>query len=74
MHHFAQEKITFLDIAEALVGKSCGADTVRTILTIWKGLRTLAELFADANDDGLLVANSCIYKPNQEMQCEGGAM
>ena len=56
------------------MGRSCGADTVRTILKIWRGLRTLAQLFAEANDDGLLIADSCIYKPNQKMQCEGGAM
>lgn len=29
------EKTTILDIGEALVGRSCGAHTVRTILTIW---------------------------------------
>ena len=56
------------------VGKSTGVTTVRIIITIWKGLRTLAELFAEANDDGILIADSCIFKPNQDKQCEGGAL
>ena len=47
---------------------------VRIILSIWEGLRTLAELFAEANDDGILIAGSCIFKPNQDRLCEGGAV
>jgi hypothetical protein len=70
----AGKKTTFLDVAEALVGPSCGADTVRTILNLWRGMRTLAKFFDDANDDGILLADSCIYKPGQERQCEGGAV
>lgn len=37
-------------------------------------MRTLAELFGGANDDGILLAGSCIFKPNQKYICEGGAM
>lgn len=69
----AGKTTTFLDIAEALVGRQSGAHTVRTILSIWRGMRTLAELFAEANDDGILMADSCIFRPNQEKECSGGA-
>lgn len=53
----AGKKTTFLDIAEALVGPQSGAQTVRTILSIWRGLRSLALLFASSDADGILVAD-----------------
>jgi hypothetical protein len=53
----AGKKTTFLDIAEALVGPQSGAQTIRIVLAIWRGLRTLATLFASADADGILVAD-----------------
>ena len=53
----AGKTTTFLDIAEALVGPQSGAQTVRTILSIWRGLRSLALLFASSDADGILVAD-----------------
>ena len=66
--------MTFLDLAEIFVGKSTGVTAVRIIISLWKALRTLAELFAEANDDGILIVESCIFKPNRDKQCEGGAL
>ena len=37
-------------------------------------MRTLAEQFAEADNDGVLIAGSCIFKPSQDKQCEGGAL
>lgn len=71
-HCNLQETVTFLDIAEALVGESSGAETVRVIIAIYKTLKTLSELFESSNEDGILIAGNCIFKPNQERQCEGG--
>lgn len=70
----AGKTITLLDIAEALLGPSSGADTVRLILSIWRAMRTIAQLFAESNDEGILVAESCIFKPKQDTECEGGAL
>lgn len=50
-----------------------GAKTVKAILDFWRGLRTLAEIFAEADNDGILLAESCIFKPKQSKQCIGGA-
>lgn len=36
-------------------------------------MRTLATLFAEANDDGILIADYCIYIPGKEKECVGGA-
>ena len=51
---------------------------MRILLAIWRGLRTLAALFASADDDGILVADSCIFKPTEPFtplsSCEGGAV
>ena len=46
---------------------------VRAILSIWRGLRSLAEIFASADEDGILVAGTCVFKPRQGMECSGGA-
>ena len=74
MPHCTKKKTTLLDVAEALVGRSCGADTVRTILKSWRGMRTLASLFAEANDDGILIAEKCTFNPNRDTECTGGAL
>ena len=70
----AGKTVTILDIAEALVGRQSGAHTIRTILSIWRGMRTLAELFKESNDDGILMADTCVFKPNQARDCSGGAI
>jgi hypothetical protein len=36
-------------------------------------MRTLASLFAQANDDGILIAESCIFVPGRDKTCVGGA-
>lgn len=71
---FTQKTTTFLDIAQVLVGDQSGHKTVRAILSIWRGLRTLATLFEEANDDGILLAGSCIFKPKQARICIGGTV
>jgi hypothetical protein len=53
----AGKKTTFLDIAEALVGPQSGAQTIRTILVIWRGLNALMTLFNSADADGILLAD-----------------
>ena len=68
----AGKTITLLDIAEALWGPSSGADTVRLILSIWRAMRTIAQLFASSNEDGILLAESCTFKPGQDKLCVGG--
>lgn len=57
------------------MGASSGVDTVRSLLALWRGMRTLASFFAvDTNDDGMLLADSCVFKPSQPRQCEGGVV
>ena len=68
------KEITILDIAEIFVGGSTGITTVRVILSLWRAMRTIAQLFAESNDEGILVAESCIFKPKQDTECEGGAL
>ena len=69
-----KKKITFLDAAAALVGKSSGVDLVRAILNLWRRLRTLSSFFqVDTNDNGMLLASTCIFKPGKPRECEGGA-
>ena len=63
-----------MDIAEAVIGRRSQAHIVRLVLTIWRALRTLAELFAEANDDGILIADYCIFNPHRERDCGGGVM
>jgi hypothetical protein len=70
----AGKTITFLDIAESLVGKQSGVDTVRTVINIYKAMKALAEIFAEANADGILLAEYCRFKPSQAMVCVGGVM
>jgi hypothetical protein len=36
-------------------------------------LRTVATLFAEANDDGILIAESCTFVPGRDKECMGGA-
>jgi hypothetical protein len=69
------KEITFVDIAEALVGKDSGVDTVRQVLKLYRGMKTLAEIFASTNDDGILLAESCQFKPSSrtKIDCTGGA-
>ena len=69
-----QRKVSILDVSEVFVGTSSGYRTVRKMLEIWEKMRSLAEAFGGATDDGILLAGSCIFKPFQDKQCEGGAM
>jgi hypothetical protein len=69
----AGKTITLLDIAEVLVGKQSGVDKVRLVLKIYRAMKTLADIFAAANDDGILLASSCQFKPSQDLICQGGA-
>lgn len=68
----AGKKITFLDMAEAFVGEASGADTVRKVLKIYKGMQAVATTFANANEDGILLAASCEFKPGKDADCTGG--
>lgn len=70
----AGTRITLLDIAEILVGKQSGVDTVRSVLKVYRAMKTLAKIFAAANDDGILLADSCQFKPSQTVLCKGGAV
>ena len=74
MREIPQREVSILDVSEIFVGSSSGYRTIRTMLKIWKGMRSLAEAFGGANDDGILLAGSCIFKPNQDKQCKGGIM
>lgn len=69
-----QRDISFLDIAEAILGRKANAHIVRLVLKIWRGMRTLAQIFAEANDDGILIADYCIFNPNRDRDCGGGIM
>ena len=68
----AGTKINMLDVAETFVGKESGAPAVRVILGIWRGLQKLTEVFASADEDGILLASHCTFKPYQDMTCTGG--
>lgn len=69
----AGTKINLLDIAETFLGKECGAPTLRIVLSIWRGMSKLAELFSTADGDGILIAGDCYFKPGKVMTCTGGA-
>lgn len=69
----AGTKINLLDIAETFLGKECGAPTVRIVLGIWRGMQSLAKLFASADEDGILLARECLFKASG-MRCYGGAI
>ena len=70
----AGQKINMLDVAETFIGKESGAPAVRIILSVWRGLRALAEVFATNDADGILLADHCIFKPGQNMTCTGGVV
>jgi hypothetical protein len=71
---FAKQTITLLNIADTLVGKQSGVDTVRAVLKIYRALKTIASAFASSDADGILLADSCLFKPLKAMYCTGGAL
>lgn len=44
----------------------------RTVLKIYEGMQKLYELFDGADEDGILLAESCTFKPGKGMTCTGG--
>ena len=56
------EDITVLDIAETFMGRSSGVTTIRVILALWRSMRTLAQLFNESNEDGVLIAERYVER------------
>lgn len=69
----AGRTVTLLDVAEIFVGTKSGAPTVRAVLNIYRGLKSLADQFKDIDPNGILLADFCRFKPGQGMECKGGA-
>ena len=68
----AKRDVTVLDFADILVGPGSGVESVRTILKIYRSLKTIAQLFKSAADDGILLAEYCQFIPGQAVLCTGG--
>jgi len=63
-----KKNITVLDIAEAFLGEKSGAPTVRKVVAIYNGMKSLADLFV-ANGS-LLIAKQCDVLKG--FSCQGG--
>lgn len=68
----ADRDVTVLDFADILVGPGSGVESVRTIVKVYKSLKTIAQLFESASDDGILLAEYCQFIPGQAVLCTGG--
>ena len=71
----ANKKLSALDVAEIYVGKEkSGADTVRTVIKIYKSIKELAGQFED--DGRLTLADTCTFRSGQTFSvnddCSGG--
>ena len=51
-----------------------GVDTARTVLKIYDGMKKMSDIFEGADENGMLLAESCQFKPGAGMICEGGVM
>ena len=66
----AKRDISILDIAELIRGPSSGVGNVRTILNIYRSLKSIAQTLE--SDDGMLLAEYCQFIPGQDVLCTGG--
>ena len=69
----AGEDIAILDIAEIFQPQNSGVKTARTFLKFYRGLKQLSETFGEADEDGIVLADYCQFKPGQGLKCSGGA-
>lgn len=69
----AYSSITVLDLAETFIGeKKSGSKTVRLIIQIYKDIREFAKLFQEDDGEGLLLASTCLFTPENGAECSGG--
>lgn len=56
--------------ADTYIGPESGAPIARDIIDLYKAMKTLYSQFD--NDDGILLASSCTFKPRGGVDCTGG--
>ena len=61
-----------MDLAESLIGPRSGAPIVRKVIQIYESMKTFSETLNGFDADGILLADECMFIPNQKVKCSGG--